>query len=75
MCRDRSNVPYWGKVRRGKVTKFWPGDENFLRRKFSPTKKFPRRIGGKVTKVYQRKIFKELLSNTKDIEVVVIDDE
>ena len=22
-------VPYRGKIRRGKVTKFWPGDENF----------------------------------------------
>ena len=34
-------------------------DEKFHRRKFSPT----------------NKVIKELLSNTKDIEVVVIDDE
>ena len=39
-------IPYRGKIRRAKVTKFWPGDENI-----------PRRIGAKVTKVYQRKIF------------------
>ena len=36
-------IPHRGKCRRGKVTKFWPGDENFPRRKnfhdekFSPT--------------------------------------
>ena len=35
----RIKKSYRGKIRRGKVTKFWPGDENFLRRI-----KFPRRI-------------------------------
>ena len=25
-------LPYWGKLRHGKVTKFWRGDENFPRR-------------------------------------------
>ena len=39
--------------------KFWPGDEIFPWRKYSTT----------------IKVIKELLSNTKDIEVVVIDDE
>ena len=42
-----------GKIRRGKVTKCFPGE------KFSRT----------------NKVIEELLSNTKDNEVVVIDDE
>ena len=37
-------LPYRGKLRRGKVTKFSSSDENFPRRKFSPTKLLPRRI-------------------------------
>ena len=34
-------IPYRGKLRRGKVTKFSSSDENFPRRKFSPVKIFP----------------------------------
>ena len=30
-------LPYQGKLRRGKVTKFWLGDENLHQRNFSPT--------------------------------------
>ena len=41
---NKSRLPYRGKFRRGKVTKFFPSDENFSRRKISPTKNFPRRI-------------------------------
>ena len=50
MLRTRSpfklklEIPYRGKLRRGKVTKFSSSDENFLRRKFSLTKLLPRRI-------------------------------
>ena len=50
-------VTLWGKIRQGKVTKVWPGDETFPRRTFSPTKYFP------------------LLSNAKNIEVVIDDAE
>ena len=32
-------MPYRGKLRRGKVMKFWPSDEYF-----SPTNNFPRQI-------------------------------
>ena len=28
----RYGLPYWGKLRREKVKKFWLGDENFPRR-------------------------------------------
>ena len=37
-------LPYRGKFRRGKVTKFFASDENFPRRKISPTNNFTRRI-------------------------------
>ena len=36
------SIPYRGKLRRGKVTKFSSSDENFPRRKFSPAKLLPR---------------------------------
>jgi len=33
--RRTDQIPYRGKLRRGKVTKFWTSDEYFPRRKFS----------------------------------------
>ena len=32
-----NEVPYWGKLRQGKVTIFLAGDENKVRPKISPT--------------------------------------
>ena len=41
-CRLSNEIlPYRGKLRRGKVTKFFSSDENYPRRKFSPTKFSP----------------------------------
>ena len=36
-------IPYRGKFRRGKMTKFFASDENFPRRKIFPDENFPRR--------------------------------
>ena len=35
---SRGGLPYWGKVCRGKVTKFWLGDANFPPQIFLPDK-------------------------------------
>ena len=45
-------IPYRGKLRRGKVTKCFSSDENYPRRKFSPTKIFP-------DEVFPDKVFSE----------------
>ena len=62
-----------GKIRRGKVTKFWPGDENFPRRIIFPDE-YREKWRNFTNETFSptKKVIKELL---KDIEVVVIDDE
>ena len=47
----KKGLSHWGKLRRGKMTKFWLEDKNFLGRNFSPTNIMTYRIfQGKVSK-------------------------
>ena len=52
MTIEEKHMPYRGKFRRGKVTKFLTSDENFPCRKFFPDNHFTHKLRIKVTKFF-----------------------